>query len=93
MALYLKSPDADRLAREVVGLTGETITDAVTKALEERLARLRTERRENAADERRRRIEGIFARARARAKAEGITPPTPEEMDEIVGYNELGAFD
>jgi hypothetical protein len=54
---------------------------------------LRTEPRENAADERRRRIEGIFARARARAKAEGITPPTPEEMDEIVGYNELGAFD
>ena len=43
MALYLKSPDADRLAREVVGLTGETITDAVTRALEERLARLRTE--------------------------------------------------
>ncbi len=93
MALYLKSPDADRLAREVVGPTGETITDAVTKALEERLARLRTEPRENAADERRRRIEEIFARARARAKAEGIKPPTPEEIDEIVGYNEFGSFD
>jgi antitoxin VapB len=93
MALYLKSPDADRLAREVVGLTGETITDAVTRALEERLARLRTKPLLDSDEERRRRVEEICARSRARMKAEGIKPPTPEEIDEIVGYNEHGTFD
>lgn len=47
----------------------------------------------NPDEERRRQIEEICARARARAKAEGLKPPTPEEIDEILGYNELGFFD
>jgi antitoxin VapB len=41
MALSIKTKEADRLARQVAALTGETITEAVTKALEERLARLK----------------------------------------------------
>jgi hypothetical protein len=44
-------------------------------------------------EERRRRIEQICARARARAKAEGLKPPTSEEIDELLGYNEFGFFD
>lgn len=43
MALSIKTQEADRLARELSSLTGETMTDAVTKALRERLERLRTE--------------------------------------------------
>jgi antitoxin VapB len=39
MALSLKDKETDRLAREVAILTGETITDAVRKALLERLER------------------------------------------------------
>ncbi len=39
MALGIKTDEADRLARELASLTGETMTDAVTKALSERLAR------------------------------------------------------
>jgi antitoxin VapB len=39
MALSIKHPEADRLARELVALTGETLTDAVVIALRERLAR------------------------------------------------------
>jgi antitoxin VapB len=41
MALSLKDPEADRLAREVAARTGETLTTAVVIALRERLARLR----------------------------------------------------
>jgi hypothetical protein len=37
-------------------------------------------------EERRRRVEQICAPARARAKAEGLKPPTPEEIDELLGY-------
>ena len=39
MALSLKDPETDRLAREVSKLTGETLTEAVRVALSERLRR------------------------------------------------------
>jgi antitoxin VapB len=41
MALSVKDPEADRLARELAARTGETLTTAVVVALRERLARLR----------------------------------------------------
>ena len=44
MALSIKTEQADRLARELARLTGETMTDAVTKALAERLERERNSR-------------------------------------------------
>ena len=39
MALSIKTPEADVLARRLVRLTGETMTEAVTVALRERLSR------------------------------------------------------
>jgi antitoxin VapB len=39
MALSIKHPEADRLARELAARTGETLTEAVVVALRERLAR------------------------------------------------------
>jgi antitoxin VapB len=39
MALNIKHPDADRLARELAARTGESLTDAVLNALRERLRR------------------------------------------------------
>jgi antitoxin VapB len=39
MALSIKDPEADRLARELAARTGETLTQAVVVALRERLAR------------------------------------------------------
>jgi antitoxin VapB len=39
MALSIKHPEADRLARELSARTGETLTEAVVVALRERLAR------------------------------------------------------
>jgi antitoxin VapB len=41
MAINLDHPEADRLARELAGLTGESITDAVMQAVRERLAAFR----------------------------------------------------
>ena len=42
MALCIKTEEADRLARELAAATHESITEAVTVALRERLARVRT---------------------------------------------------
>ena len=45
MALSIKSDEADRLARELSDLTGQSITQAVTAALGERLEAERRARR------------------------------------------------
>ncbi len=37
MAFSIKNPEADRLARRLAEVTGESLTDAVTKSLKERL--------------------------------------------------------
>jgi len=44
MALSLKDPETDRLAREVAKLTGESLTEAVRTALSQRLERERLRR-------------------------------------------------
>ncbi len=44
MALSIKTAEADELARSLARLTGETMTEAVTAALRERLARERSRR-------------------------------------------------
>lgn len=41
MAMNLKNEKAHRLAKELVKLTGESLTEAVTNALQERLSRVR----------------------------------------------------
>jgi antitoxin VapB len=42
VSLNIKNPEAHRLARELSDLTGESLTEAVTLALRERLARMRS---------------------------------------------------
>lgn len=44
MALSIKTEEADRLARELAELRGETITEAVTVALREQCAREKAQR-------------------------------------------------
>lgn len=44
MAMNIKSPEAERLARELAGLTGENLTAVITEALQEKLERVRRER-------------------------------------------------
>jgi len=45
MALNIRNAEAERLAADLARLTGETKTEAVTRALRDRLARVRQERR------------------------------------------------
>jgi antitoxin VapB len=52
MALSIKTEKADRLARELAAVTGETLTLAVETALAERLARERERRSGEALDAR-----------------------------------------
>jgi antitoxin VapB len=44
MSMNIKNEEAYRLAKELAGLTGESLTAAVTASLRERLARVRRER-------------------------------------------------
>jgi antitoxin VapB len=84
MALSLKDKETDRLARETVTLTGETITEAVRSALYERLARERLRRGEAA---------GLAARLEALGKECAALPDFDTRTpDEIVGYDENGMW-
>ena len=80
MALSLKNPEADQLARELTAETGETITEAVVVALRERLERVRGRR----ADIIRRRLGAL----RKELRAYPILDARP--ADEIIGYDERG---
>ncbi len=59
MSLSIKNEETCRLARELAGLTGETITEAVTVALRERLER------EQSVEERVRELHAIGQRCAA----------------------------
>lgn len=83
MALNIKDPETDRLARELAAATGESITVAARRALEERLERVRHSQRASESDHRDV-IDGIIARGRARP----ILDARP--VDEILGYDENG---
>jgi antitoxin VapB len=80
MALSIKSDEADRLARELAAVTGESLTDAVTQALRERLER----ERRHAFGDIERRLELLAADV---AKLP-ILDDRP--ADEILGYDQHG---
>lgn len=80
MALNIKDPETDRLARELAALTGQSITGALREAIEERIAA--TKNRRSAlgdAD-----LAAIITRGRARAIAD------TRSEDEILGYDQNG---
>lgn len=81
MALNIKDPDTDRLARELAALTGESITTAARRAIEERLERVRGRAIAAAKTDD---LVAIIARGRARAM---LDPRTP---DAVVGYDDDG---
>ena len=80
MALSIKTEEADRLARELSRLTGETMTDAITQAMRERLERLRAEQ-EAQHDY----ISRMKAFVRERAGRYDHRPVTKQDWDEAVG--------
>jgi antitoxin VapB len=80
MALNIKDPETDRLARELAAATGESITVAARRAIEERLQRVRA----RADAERRLDLSDLIERARSRPDLD------TRSAEEIIGYDEYG---
>ncbi len=81
MALSIKNPEAERLARELARQTGESLTEAILKALHERLQRVMGRRRPlGLADQ----LDEIAKRCAA------LPVIDARSEDEILGYDEKG---
>jgi len=81
MALSIKSIEAERLAREIASKTGESLTAAIQKALEERLERLRSQSRSQILASQ---LEEILRRV------DRLPVLDERTADEILGYDEHG---
>jgi antitoxin VapB len=81
MAISIKSIETERLAREIAAKTGESLTGAVQKSLEERLERLKNNRRSQALATQ---LDDILRRVDEMPDLDSRTP------DEIIGYDEDG---
>jgi len=81
MPLSIKNAEAERLARQVADETGESITQAIQRSLEERWARLKTQRRSRV-------LAGQLEDLLRRVDALPVLDSRPP--DEILGYDEHG---
>ena len=81
MALSIKDPETERLARTLAKLTGENITTATKRAIEERLRRLGGQARRAAL------LEDM---AEIRRRWSAMTVQDDRTADEILGYDERG---
>ncbi|MGC2446275.1 MAG: type II toxin-antitoxin system VapB family antitoxin [Candidatus Sulfotelmatobacter sp.] len=81
MALSIKSIEVERMARELAEKTGESLTGAIQKALEERLGRLKRERRSRVLASQ---LDEILHRVDEMPDIDSRSP------DEIIGYDDLG---
>jgi antitoxin VapB len=81
MALNIRNPEAEELAAELAKRTGESKTEAVIKALRDRLSRVRRESgKRRLADE----LEEIARHYQSLPILDDRSP------DEIIGYDENG---
>jgi antitoxin VapB len=81
MALNIRNPETERLATELARQTGESKTEAVTKALRDRLVRVRRERtKRRLADE----LEEIGKHCAS------LPVLDARRAEEILGYDEIG---
>jgi antitoxin VapB len=89
VALNIKNPDVERLAAEASRLTGESKTQSIRKALEERVARLRLRvvKRDREATLLRYLEREVWPRVPKRVLGQGLTR---REEDRILGYGKDG---
>jgi antitoxin VapB len=83
MGILIKRPETEEKIRELAARTGETITDAVDRAIDERLAKLGPRKPAGRVDWSR--LDALIAKVKA-------APALNAEMtdDEIVGYDDQG---
>lgn len=80
MAISIKDPETDRLARALAAATGESLTDAIREALRDRLER-----------EAHRTRRGIGAEIqRIQVRLSRLPVLDPRSPDELLGYDERG---
>jgi antitoxin VapB len=79
--LSIKNDATERLARQVADATGESLTEAIQKALEERWARLAAKRRNRLLASQ---VEDLLRRVDA------LPVLDSRSADEILGYEEHG---
>ena len=80
MAISIKDPETDRLARALAEATGESLTEAIRRALEERLLR-----------EQHRASRGVaVAVRRIQERLARLPVLDPRPADEILGYDDTG---
>ena len=80
MAISIKDPETDRLARALAAQTGESLTDAIRKALRDRLERETHRTRPGMAAEVR----------RIQQRVSGLAVLDRRPADEILGYDQHG---
>lgn len=81
MALSIKDPKTEKLARTLAERTGETITVATRRALEERLRRVGSDARKAAL------LDDLAA---SRRRWSALPVLDPRSADDIIGYDENG---
>ncbi len=81
MPLSIKNETTERLARQVASETGESLTEAIQRSLEERWARLKTRRRSRVLTAQ---VEDLMRRVDALPNLDS------RSEDEILGYDEHG---
>lgn len=81
MALSIRNPLAEKLARQVAAETGESLTEAIIRALEERLQRLKGRRAANSV------AEEILEISR---RCSALPDVDRRSADEILDYDERG---
>jgi antitoxin VapB len=87
MALNIKNPETERLARELARRRGQGITEVVTEVLRREVERERKKPRRDEKEKFHRDIEEIVQRVKRLPVLDQRTD------DEILGYNEHGHFD
>ena len=84
MALHINDRKVDKLVRKLARKKGETLTEAIGKATEERLARAEEE------DDKEKRLARIYA---ILEEIDKLPVLDNRSADEIIGYDENGLFD
>lgn len=80
MAISIKDPETDRLARALASATGEKLTDAIREAVRERLER-----------QTRRKSHGMTAEVRRiQERVASLPVLDPRTPDELLGYDAHG---
>ena len=83
MGVFIKKPEAEAKIRELAERTGESITDAIERAVDERLQRLGPKENKKGRIDRKKLAELL-------AYFDSLPVDDPRSPDEIIGYDEHG---